>query len=56
MGSLYKEVTSVLADYFDGLHHSDTSRLSKVFHPMAHYICAPMVLSNISAWTNTFRL
>ena len=40
MDSRYKEVTSALVDYFDGLHHSDTSRLSRVFHPMAHYICA----------------
>ena len=40
MDSLYGEVTSVLADYFDGLYYSDTSRLSRVFHPMAHYICA----------------
>ena len=40
MDSRYAEVTSVCSDYFDGLYHSDTSRLSKVFHPMAHYICA----------------
>ena len=35
----YAEVTSVLSDYFDGLYNSDTSKLSKVFHPMAHYVC-----------------
>jgi len=40
MDSRYADVTNVLSDYFDGLYHSDTSRLSKVFHPMAHYICA----------------
>ncbi len=26
--------------YFDGLYHSDTERLGKVFHPDARYICA----------------
>lgn len=40
MGSPYEEVTNVLSDYFDGLYYSDASKLSGVFHPMAHYICA----------------
>ncbi|MCW5731016.1 MAG: nuclear transport factor 2 family protein [Alphaproteobacteria bacterium] len=26
--------------YFDGLYHSDTARLRKVFHPDARYVCA----------------
>ena len=39
MDSRYIGVMSVLSDYFDGLYNSDTSRLSKVFHPMAHYVC-----------------
>lgn len=39
MGSRYVEVMSVLTDYFNGLYNSDTSMLSKVFHPMAHYVC-----------------
>ena len=39
MDSRYGEVTGVLADLFDGLYNSDTSKLSKVFHPMAHYVC-----------------
>lgn len=26
--------------YFDGLYHSDTERLEKVFHPEARYLCA----------------
>ena len=39
MDSRYGEVTGVLADLFDGLYNSDTSKLSKVFHPMAHYAC-----------------
>lgn len=29
----YAEVAAVLQVYFDGLHHSDTDRLSRVFHP-----------------------
>lgn len=40
MDHRYEEVTSVLSDYFDGLYNGDTSRLSRVFHPMAHYMCA----------------
>jgi hypothetical protein len=34
------EVVQVLGEYFDGLHHSDTARLRRVFHPQAHYFCA----------------
>ncbi|MES2936872.1 MAG: nuclear transport factor 2 family protein [Pseudomonadota bacterium] len=33
-------IAAVLQDYFDGLHHSDTERLRRVFHPEAHYFCA----------------
>jgi Putative lumazine-binding len=33
-------VSAVVSDYFDGLHHSDTKRLSRVFHPDARYVCA----------------
>lgn len=39
MDSRYGEVADVVTDYFDGLYHSDTSKLSRVFHPMAHYVC-----------------
>ena len=39
MDSGYAEIVGVILDYFDGLHHSDTSKLSKVFHHMAHYVC-----------------
>ena len=39
MGSNYVAVVSVLSNYFDGLYNSDTSILSKVFHPAAHYVC-----------------
>jgi hypothetical protein len=38
--SAFDEVVEVLGDYFDGLHHSDTARLRRVFHPHAHYFCA----------------
>jgi Putative lumazine-binding len=33
-------VSAALQTYFDGLHHSDTSRLRTVFHPDAIYACA----------------
>lgn len=39
-GAGYQAVADVLSDYFDGLHHSDTGILSRVFHPQAHYVCA----------------
>ncbi len=42
------EVVAVLEDYFDGLHHSDTERLRRVFHPQAVYATAshgqPLIL------------
>lgn len=40
MNSAYMEVSHALSNYFEGLYHSDTAKLSQVFHPMAHYICA----------------
>lgn len=44
----YAEVAAVLQVYFDGLHHSDTDRLSRVFHPQAVYATAsanmPLIL------------
>ncbi len=33
-------ISAVMQDYFDGLHHSDTTRLARVFHPQAQYACA----------------
>lgn len=33
-------VAALMADYFDGLHHSDAVRLGRVFHPQAVYACA----------------
>lgn len=45
----HDEVAAVLQDYFDGLHHSDTQRLRRVFHPQAVYATAsggqPLILS-----------
>ena len=35
---VFAEVTEVLQGYFDGLHHADTKRLAKVFHPDARYV------------------
>ena len=44
----YADVAAVLKDYFDGLHHGDTQRLRRVFHPQAVYATAsngkPLVL------------
>ena len=40
MDSRYAEIVAVISDYFDGLYHSDTSRLARVFHPQARYVCA----------------
>lgn len=40
MDPRYGDVTAALADYFDGLHHSDTKRLARIFHPGALYACA----------------
>jgi hypothetical protein len=33
-------ITDLLTVYFDGLYHSDTARLRRVFHPLARYVCA----------------
>ena len=38
--SPYAAISAVLQDYFDGLYDSDTGRLRRVFHPLAHYTCA----------------
>lgn len=35
----FAKITEALTTYFDGLYYSDTSRLARVFHPMAHYVC-----------------
>lgn len=40
MDPRYNEVTRALIDLFDGLHHSDSQRLARIFHPQAHYMCA----------------
>ncbi len=33
-------IDGVLQEYFDGLYHSDTERLGRVFHPQAVYASA----------------
>lgn len=41
-------ITAQLREYFDGLYHSDTQRLRRVFHPQAVYATAtggaPLIL------------
>ena len=36
----FAEIGNVLSEYFDGLYHSDSARLARVFHPQATYVCA----------------
>jgi Putative lumazine-binding len=36
----FPEVIAVLEDYFEGLHHSNSEILRRVFHPSALYACA----------------
>ena len=36
----YADIVGVMQLYFDGLYHSDTQRLRRVFHPQALYACA----------------
>jgi hypothetical protein len=40
MTSTYPAIVEAMTLYFDGLYHSDTVRLGKVFHPQAQYVCA----------------
>lgn len=35
----YEAVTVVLSNYFDALYESDVAKLSRVFHPLAQYVC-----------------
>ncbi len=35
----FDAIGEVVGIYFDGLHHSDTQRLGRVFHPKAQYVC-----------------
>jgi Putative lumazine-binding len=36
----HAEIAEVVQVYLDGLHHSDTGRLARAFHPKAIYVCA----------------
>jgi hypothetical protein len=40
MTTAYQAIIEAMTLYFDGLYHSDTARLGKVFHPKAQYVCA----------------
>jgi hypothetical protein len=40
MDPRYAGIVAVMSEYFDGLYHSDTARLARVFHPRAQYVCA----------------
>jgi hypothetical protein len=40
MDARYGAIVAAMTDYFDGLYHSDTRRLARVFHPQAQYVTA----------------
>lgn len=40
MSKAFRDITILLADYFDALYFCDTDRLQKVFHPRAIYATA----------------
>jgi len=40
MVASYADVARVMSVYFDGLYHSDSSRLASVFHTRALYACS----------------
>lgn len=46
MDERYGKVVATLSTYFDGLYHSDTGRLERVFHPLAHYVTATEAKAN----------
>ncbi len=46
MDERYGEVVATLSTYFDGLYHSDTGRLERAFHPLAHYVTATEAKAN----------
>lgn len=50
------EVSAVIAHYLDGLHHSDTARLSAVFHPQAIYACATEGTLNFQTMATYFPI
>jgi hypothetical protein len=39
-GQPFAAIAAVLQEYFDGLYHSDSMRLRRVFHPQCTYTCA----------------
>lgn len=48
----FSKVTSVLGEYFDGLHHSDTTRLRRVFRRAT--TAPPTATCSRSTWRSTF--
>ncbi len=46
-------IADVMTTYFDGIYHSDVTRLAQVFHPLAVYVCAtdvPLVHKNMEEY------
>jgi Putative lumazine-binding len=53
MSSDLANIQLVLNDYFEGLHHSDTKLLAKVFHPSALYATVsegPLLCLNMATY------
>lgn len=53
MTGAFNEIAAQMQIYFDGLYHSDVSRLRKVFHPDARYVCPtddPMVRLDMATY------
>lgn len=40
MTTAFRDISLILADYFDALYFCDTAKLQKVFHPKAIYVTA----------------
>jgi hypothetical protein len=52
----FAEIAEMLQVYFDGLYHSDTKRLGRVFHPQAVYATATEAAPLILRMEEYFRL
>lgn len=44
-------ITTILHNYFDGLHHGDVAKLKSIFHPDA-WLKAPGVRRSLTQWLN----
>lgn len=47
----FAAITTILHNYFDGLHHGDVAKLKSIFHPDA-WLKAPGVRRSLTQWLN----